>query len=344
MMKKMNVAIVGATGLVGQTLVEILQERNFPIKKLVLLASHRSIDESMVFNNKAIQVQDLATFDFKSEKIDMAFFSAGGEVSAKYVKLAVAAGCIVIDNTSCFRYESEVPLIIPEVNSEDLKNYSKTNIIANPNCATIQALVAIKPIYDLVGITKINYVTYQSVSGSGRRAIEELITQTTNALSGKPIDPKVYPKQIAFNILPHIDIFYDNGYSKEELKMVWETHKILHDDTIKIVATTVRVPAIYGHSVAIHLETKKPIKVSMIKELLSIAPGIRLIDDPTKAVYPTIIPDARETDCVSVGRIRNFLNDEHGIAMWVVADNIRKGAALNAIQIAEMLLKQLMLK
>jgi len=234
--------------------------------------------------------------------------------------------------------------VIPEVNPEDLANYNKTNIIANPNCATIQALLAIKPIYDLVGVTKINFVTYQSVSGSGRQAISELVSQTTDMLSGKPINPKFYPKQIAFNIIPHIDVFYENGYSKEEMKMVWETHKILHDDTIKVIATTARVPTIYGHSVAIHLETKRPIQANLAREILSNAPGVSIFDEPKNNVYPTIIPNATESDQISVGRIRNFLNDEYGLAMWVVGNNVRKGAALNAIQIAEMLLSKLMLK
>ena len=339
-----NIAIVGATGLVGQALIEILQERNFPIKKLYLLASHRSIGETLLFKNKPIIVQELEKFNFNNEKIDIAFFSAGGDISSKYVTIAAEAGCIVIDNTSHFSYKKEIPLVIPEINPEALEDYNKTNIIANPNCATIQALLVIKPIYDLVGINKINFVTYQSVSGSGREAISELISQTTEALNGKRIKPKFYPKQIAFNIIPHIDVFYENGYSKEEMKMVWETHKILKDDTIKIIATTARVPTIYGHSVAIHLETKKPIKADLARKILANAPGVSVFDDPKNNVYPTIIPNAIESDQVSVGRIRNFLNDEHGLAMWAVADNVRKGAALNAIQIAEMLLSKLMLK
>ncbi len=332
-----NIAVIGATGLVGQTIIEILQERNFPVNKLYLLASHRSVGEILLFKNKPIEVQELAKFNFHNEKIDIAFFSAGSDVSSKYVKIAAEAGCVVIDNTSHFRYKEDIPLVIPEVNPEDLKNYYKTNIIANPNCATIQALLAIKPIYDLVGITKINFVTYQSVSGSGRQTINELVTQTANALNGRPIKPKFYPKQIAFNIIPHIDLFYDNGYSKEEMKMVWETHKVLHDDSIKIIPTTVRVPTLYGHCVAIHLETKQPIKDTLAREILSKAKGVTVLDEPKNNIYPTIIPDATESDQVSVGRIRNFLNDEYGLAMWVVANNIRKGAALNAIQIAEML-------
>lgn len=339
-----NVVIVGATGLVGQALIELLKDRNFPVKKLFLLASNRSKGEIIVFNNKPILVEDIAEFDFNKEKIDLAFFSAGGSVSAKYVPIIAATGCIVIDNTSNFRYEQHIPLVIPEVNPQDLALLPTSNIIANPNCATIQALVAIKPIYDLVGINKINFVTYQSVSGSGRTGFNELIQQTGQALNGRPIEPKFYPKQIAFNVIPHIDVFYDNGYTKEELKMVWETHKILHDDSIQVIATTARVPTMYGHAVAMHLETKKPIKASLARDILAKANGVYLMDDPDNNIYPTIVPDLEITDQVLVGRIRNFLNDEMGLAMWVVADNIRKGAALNAIQIAEMLLNQHMLK
>lgn len=339
-----NVVIVGATGLVGQALIELLGDREFPIKKLVLLASNKSKGEIVVFNNKPILVEDIAEFDFNKEKIDLAFFSAGGSVSAQYVPIVAATGCIVIDNTSNFRYENHIPLIIPEVNPQDLILLKPSNIIANPNCATIQALVAIKPIYDLVGIDKINVVTYQSVSGSGRTGFNELVAQTGDVLNGRPVEPKFYPKQIAFNIIPHIDIFYDNGYTKEELKMVWETQKILHDDKIKVIATTARVPTLHGHSVAIHVETTQPIKASVAKEILAKANGIYLMDDPNNNVYPTIVSDLKLTDQVLVGRVRNFLHDDKGLAMWVVADNIRKGAALNAVQIAEMLLNQHMLK
>lgn len=340
----LNVAVIGATGLVGQTLIEILQERQFPVKKLILLASNKSDGESITFNNKPIQVRDLDKFDFENEKLNIAFFSAGGKVSAKYAPLASASGCVVIDNTSHFRYENNVPLVIPEVNPEDLDYYNTTNIIANPNCATIQALLAIKPIYDLVGVNKINFVTYQSVSGSGRSGLNELIKQTGQALNGQPVIPEFYPKQIAFNIIPHIDVFYDNGYTKEEMKMIWETQKILHDKNIKIISTAARTPTIYGHSVAIHLETKQPISAVLAREIMAKARGVTLMDDPKNNIYPTIVPDATTTDQVLVGRIRNFLNDECGLAMWVVADNVRKGAALNAVQIAEMLLNKYMLQ
>ena len=335
----LKIAIVGATGLVGQTIIEILEERNFPVtaNNLFLLASEKSQGEFLIFKNQAIKVKKLENFDFKAAGIKIAFFSAGSKVSQTYVPKAAKAGAVVIDNTSYFRYQKNIPLIIPEVNLEDLDLYKQTNIIANPNCATIQALLILKPIYDMVGISKIDFVTYQSVSGTGREALKELVAQTTQALSGIPIDPKVYPRQIAFNILPHIDVFEENGYTKEEMKMVWETHKILHDDSIQITATTARVPTLYGHSVAMHIVTKKPLSATFARKLLSKAPGVAVIDDPLRNLYPTIIPDTIDSDQTFVGRIRNFINDEHGLAMWVVANNVRKGAALNAVQIAEML-------
>lgn len=336
----LNIAIIGATGLVGQAIIEILEERNFPVNadNLFLIASSKSQGKYLTFKNQEIKLRKLENFDFKYHNINIAFFSAGSKVSEKYVLKAAASGAIAIDNTSFFRYQNNVPLIIPEVNPKDLYLYKNTNIIANPNCATIQALLALKPIYELVGINKIDFVTYQSVSGTGRAAVKELVDQTTQALSGVPISKyKVYPKQIAFNILPHIDLFQDNGYTKEEMKMVWETHKILHDDKIKITATTARVPTLYGHSVAIHMVTNKPLAAKNAKKLLSQAPGVTVVDNPYDSLYPTIIPDAINSDQVFVGRIRNFIDDEYGLAMWVVADNIRKGAALNAVQIAEML-------
>ena len=261
----LNIAIIGATGLVGQAIIEILEEKNFPVKNLLLFASHRSVGESVYFKSKVIKINDLSNFDFNSaEHIDIAFFSAGSKVSAEYAPILAKTGCIVIYNTSHFRYQDDIPLVIPEVNPDDLKDYKKTNIIANPNCATIQALVVLKPLYDLVGIKKINFVTYQSVYGTGRAAVEELAKQTSNALNGRPTESNVYPRQIAFNILPHIDLFQENGYTKEEMKMVWETHKIFHDNSIKITATTAIVPTFYGHSVAIHIETQKPIKYNAI--------------------------------------------------------------------------------
>jgi aspartate-semialdehyde dehydrogenase len=340
----LNIAVSGATGLVGQTIIEILEQRNFPVKQLFPLASEKSAGDSLLFKDRPVIINNLAEFDFQQNNVDLAFFSSGREISAKYVEPAAKTGCVVIDNTSHFRYQDNIPLVVPEINPDDLKLLKDNNIISNPNCATIQALLVLKPIHDLVGIERIDFMTYQSVSGSGKAAISELVTQTTEALNGKPIEPKFYAKQIAFNIIPHVDIFQDNGYSKEEMKMVWETHKVLHDDSIKITATTVRVPTLYGHSVSMHIVTKKPIAAATAKEILAKAPGVKVLDDPKNNIYPTNIPDAVGSDEAIVGRIRNFLHDENGLAMWVIADNVRKGGALNAVQIAEMLLTRHMLK
>jgi aspartate-semialdehyde dehydrogenase len=338
-----NVAIVGATGLVGQNILEILEQRNFPIEKIFLLASSRSLGQKLSFKGTLVDVMNLDDFDFEKNKIKVAFFSAGSLVSLKYAERLGSIGCIVIDNTSCFRYRDDVPLIVPEINPEDLGLYKATNIIANPNCATIQALLVLKPIYDLVGINKIDFITYQSVSGTGRAAVAELIQQTASMLNGEDFQSRVYPKRIAFNILPHIDVFQDNGYTKEEMKMVWETHKIFHDNSIKITATNCRVPTLYGHCVVMHIVTKKPIKAKIIREELTNAPGVSVMDNPSDNIYPTVV-DVIGRDDVIVGRIRNFINDDNGLAIWTVADNIRKGAALNAVQIAEMLLTRHMLK
>lgn len=335
MQKRLNIAVVGATGLVGETMLEILHERCFPYNEVYAVASSNSAGDSVLMGNKNLTVHDIATFDFS--KVDIALFSAGGNVSAKYAPLAAAKGCVVIDNTSNFRYEADVPLIVPEINSAAIAGYVNRNIIANPNCSTIQMLVALNPIHKKVGIKKITVATYQSVSGSGRAAISELITQATELLNGKPPTINVYPQQIAFNVIPHIDIFLDNGFSKEEMKMVWETHKILADDKIVINATTVRVPVIYGHSLALTVETDQPIPADVAKELLGDAPGIKIIDNVRKAKYPTPISDAIGKDEVLIGRIRNGVDDMHTLNLWVVADNIRKGAALNSIQIAELL-------
>lgn len=334
----LNVAILGATGLVGQSLIEILEERNFPVDTLYLLASHRSAGKSLSFKGKVHTVLDVENFDFS--KVQIAFFSAGGAVSKQYAPLAAEKGCIVIDNTSCFRYEKEIPLIIPEVNPEDLKDYKNRNIIANPNCSTIQMLVALKPIHDAVGIASVTVSSYQSVSGAGRSAISELVSQCTELLNGRPIKkPKVLPRQIAFNVIPQIGPFQDNGYTQEEMKMVWETQKILKDDSIEVNATTVRVPVIYGHSESVSIITHKKITVQEVEALLSQAPGV-VFEQGTDA-YPTPMNDAIGNDGVYVGRIRPDLFNEKGLNLWVVADNIRKGAALNSIQIAEMLLKEI---
>lgn len=335
MANKINIAILGATGVVGSAMLEILHSRKFPCNKVYALASARSSGETVLFGNKVLEVLDAAEFDFS--QVQIALFSAGAKVSAKYAPKAVKAGCVVIDNTSQFRYEDDVPLIIPEVNAERIVDYKQRNIIANPNCSTIQMLVALKPIYDAVSIKKITVATYQSVSGTGHAAISELITQTTDLLSGKPASHVVYPQQIAFNVLPHIDEFMSNGFTKEEMKMIWETHKILGDNKIIINPTTVRVPVIYGHSEAITLEMHSALSADDARELLSTAPGVKVVDNPSRKRYPTPLKDSVGKDSVFVGRIRNGINDNHTLNLWVVADNIRKGAALNSIQIAEML-------
>lgn len=335
-MKQLNVAIVGATGAVGEALLQGLVERQFKVDKLYPLASARSKGQTVYFGKKSLAVQDVAEFDFR--EADIAFFSAGGEVSKQYAPEAAAAGCIVIDNTSHFRYDQDIPLVIPEVNPARIAAYSKRGIIANPNCSTIQMLVAVKPIYDAVGITRINVATYQSVSGTGKEAIDELVSQIGELLNGRPAQkPKVYTQQIAFNVLPHIDEFLENGYTREEMKMVWETQKILEDDNIVVNPTAVRVPVIYGHSEAVHLELKQPLSAHDARELLRQAPGVQVIDVPHKAKYPTVISHAAGQDDVFVGRIREDISHPLGLNLWVTADNVRKGAATNAIQIAEIL-------
>ncbi|MDP3560898.1 MAG: aspartate-semialdehyde dehydrogenase [Legionellaceae bacterium] len=335
MTRKLNVAIVGVTGAVGETMLTVLEERNFPIENLFPLASERSVGKTIKFKKNELDVLDLATFDFRD--VDIALFSAGGAVSKEYAPLAAAEGCVVIDNTSCFRYEADIPLVVPEVNPERIADYTHRNIIANPNCSTIQMVVALKPLHDAVGISRINVATYQSVSGTGKKAIRELIEQMGELLNGRPVKSTIYPQQIAFNVLPHIDEFQDNGYTKEEMKMVWETQKIFEDDSILVNPTAVRVPVLYGHSEAIHVEFKAPISVEKARKLLKKAPGVQLIDDPKKSKYPTVIQHATGHDDVFVGRIRQDISHPCGLDMWVVADNVRKGAATNAVQIAEIL-------
>lgn len=337
MNKKFNLAIVGATGFVGQMVLTILQERKFPIKNLYLVASERSAGETMRFNKQSLIVSDLIEFDFK--QVDIAIFTAGSAVSAQYVPIATKAGCLVIDNTPQFRYDDDVPLVIPEVNPEALANYKKRHIIANPNCSTIQMLVVLKPIFDAVGITRINVVTFQSVSGAGKSAFNELIQQAGLLLNGMPIKPpKAFSQQIAFNVIPHIDDFEKNGYTREEMKMVWETQKIFADKNIQVNPTAVRVPVFHGHSEAVHIETKKKISVLAAKQLLKKAPGVVVMDKPTHNGYPTPILHTH-LDKVMVGRIREDISHPLGLDMWIVADNIRKGAALNAVQIAELMIE-----
>ena len=337
MSKKVDVAVVGATGAVGETMLSILAERKFPVGEVYALASERSVGKKVAFGDRHLTVMDLGEFDFSKTKIGL--FSAGASVSKVYAPKAAEAGCIVIDNTSQFRYDDDIPLVVPEVNPQAIADYTNRGIIANPNCSTIQMVVALKPIYDAVGIERINVCTYQAVSGTGKEAIEELATQTAALLNGKDIKAEVYPKQIAFNALPHIDIFLENGYTKEEMKMVWETRKILGDEQIRVNPTTVRIPVFYGHSEALHIETRDKITSEKVRELLSKAPGVEVVDERRDGGYPTAVTEGANHDAVYVGRIRDDISCDKGIDMWVVSDNVRKGAALNSVQIAEHLLK-----
>ena len=337
MSEKFNVAVVGATGAVGETMLSILEQRDFPVGEVYALASSRSAGKRIQFKNKQLIVEDLETFDFS--KVQIGLFSPGASVSAIYAPIAAEAGCVVVDNTSQFRYDHDIPLVVPEVNPHAVADFKNRGIIANPNCSTIQMLVALKPIYDAVGIERINVCTYQAVSGTGKEAIEELAKQTAALLNGKDIECEVYPKQIAFNVLPHIDVFQDNGYTKEEMKMVWETRKIFEDESILVNPTAVRVPVFYGHSEAIHIETKEKISALAAKELLVKMPGITVIDDHEDGGYPTAVTEAAGEDPVFVGRIREDISHPRGLNMWVVSDNVRKGAALNSVQIAEILVK-----
>ncbi len=335
MSRTFDVAVVGATGAVGETMIAILEQRNFPVGKLYPLASSRSAGKTIRFRGQSVTIGDLAEFDFSRAQIGL--FSAGGSVSAEYAPKAAEAGCVVIDNTSHFRYDDDIPLVVPEVNPHAIAGYSNRGIIANPNCSTIQMLVALKPIYDAVGIERINVATYQAVSGTGKEAIEELATQTANLLNARPIEPRVYPRQIAFNALPQIDVFLDNGYTKEEMKMVWETRKIFEDEAIQVNPTAVRIPVFYGHSEAVHIETREKITAARARELLSGAPGVVVMDERKPGGYPTAVTEAANHDPVYVGRIREDISHPRGLDLWVVADNVRKGAALNSIQIAEIL-------
>lgn len=332
-----DVAVVGATGAVGEAMTEILEARGFPIRDFYALASERSVGIQKVFHGQSISVGNLAEFDFS--KVQLALFSAGATVSEQYAPRAARMNCVVIDNTSQFRYAEDIPLVVPEVNPDAIADYTRRGIIANPNCSTIQLVVALKPIYDAVGITRINVATYQAVSGSGKRAMEELASQTAALLNGKDITPVAYPRQIAFNVLPQIDAFQANGYTREEMKMVWETRKIFGDDNLQLNPTTVRVPVFYGHSEAVHIETRSKITADEARELLRDAPGVVVVDRHEDGGYPTPATEAARQDAVFVGRIREDISHERGLNLWVVSDNVRKGAALNSVQIAEHLIK-----
>lgn len=336
MSRAFDVAVLGATGLVGQQMIEILEQREFPINNLYPLASARSAGGKVSFKGKDITVLDADEFDWS--QVQIGFFSAGGSVSEKFAPLAADAGCVVIDNTSHFRYDPDIPLVVPEVNAHALADFRNRNIIANPNCSTIQMMVALKPIQDAVGIDRINIATYQSVSGAGKSAIEELARQTADLLGAREMKKnEAFSRQIAFNAIPQIDVFLDNDYTKEEMKMVWETQKIMGDDSIRVNATAVRIPVFYGHGEAIHLETRSPIDAQEVKELLADAPGVTLLAEAED--FPTQVGNASGNDSVYVGRVRNDISHPNGINLWVVSDNIRKGAATNSIQIAEELIK-----
>ena len=331
--RRFTVAVVGATGAVGETMLNILAERKFPVGELIPLASERSAGGDITFAGRQIQVRDLATFD--PTGVDIALFSAGGGVSKEYAPKFAAAGAVVIDNSSAFRYDDDVPLVVSEVNPDAAKQRPR-GIIANPNCSTMQMLVALAPLHREYGIERINVATYQSVSGAGRSALEELGRQTGALLNFQDADPQRFPVQIAFNLIPHIDDFLDNGFTKEEMKLVWETRKILGDESIQVNPTAVRVPVFYGHSEAVAIETREKVTAEAARELLERSPGVEVVDERKAGGYPTPVTHASGNDPVYVGRIREDISHPRGLNLWIVSDNIRKGAALNAVQLAEL--------
>ncbi len=334
--EKYNVAVVGATGLVGEQMREVLEEREFPVGELRLLASERSAGQLLPFQGKQIRVGVLQEDSF--EKIDIGLFSAGGSVSAKFAPIAVAAGAVVVDNTSTFRMEPDIPLVVPEVNVKEIANYKSRGIIANPNCSTIQMVVALKPIHDAVRIKRLVVSTYQSVSGAGRKAMEELSHQVSALFNGKEIEKNKFPHQIAFNCIPQIDEFLENGYTKEEMKMINETRKILGEPNLPVTVTTVRVPVFCSHSESVNVETVVKLSAAEAKRILREAPGVILADIPEDNIYPMAI-DATGKDDTYVGRVREDNSVANGLNLWIVSDNLRKGAALNAVQIAEILIR-----
>ena len=338
--RQFAVAVVGATGLVGEMMINVLEERAFPVAQLFPLASERSLGRSVTFRGRSYPVNELAGFDFA--RCDFALFSAGAAVSREHAPRAAAAGCIVIDNTSEFRYQESIPLVVPEVNLQALAGVGRSSIIANPNCSTIQLVVALKPLHDEAQLTRVDVATYQSVSGAGRDAVEELARQSIAALSGKGA-PETHggAKPIAFNCVPHIDAFLDNGYTREEMKIVWETRKILGEPLLRVNATAVRVAVFYGHSEVVHIETARPLSAARARELLENAPGVTVLDERRPGGYPTATTEAANRDTVYVGRIREDLAPDRGLNLWIVADNVRKGAATNSVQIAEALVRRL---
>ena len=336
MSRAYRVAVAGVTGAVGQHMVACLEERNFPVAELKPLASERSLGKTVTFKGKEIPVEVLTKDSFAG--IDIALFSAGGSISKEFGPIAARAGAVVVDNSSAWRMDPDVPLVVPEVNPKDIGLYKKTGIIANPNCSTIQMVVVLKPIHDAATIKRVVVSTYQAVSGTGQKAVDELAAQVRALFNNEEIVKKVYPHRIAFNVFPHIDVFLENGYTKEEMKMVNETKKIMGDDTIEVTATTVRVPVFYGHSEALNIETERKVTPVQARALLADAPGIKVVDDPSKNQYPMPL-DAAGQDLTLVGRIREDFSITNGLNMWIVADNVRKGAATNAVQIAEILVK-----
>ncbi|MDY6793525.1 MAG: aspartate-semialdehyde dehydrogenase [Thermodesulfobacteriota bacterium] len=334
--KKFNIAVAGATGAVGNQMISCLEERNFPVKSIKLLASSRSVGRKLRFRGDRWAVEELTKESFRG--MDIALFSAGGTASQTFAPVAAKDGCIVVDNSSTWRMDPEVPLVVPEVNPQAIAGYTKKGIIANPNCSTIQMVLPLNPIHKKYQIKRIVVSTYQAVSGTGKKAIDELFDQTRSMINFMDYDKKVYPHRIAFNCIPHIDVFLDNGYTKEEIKMVNETRKILADDNIGITATTVRVPVYFGHSESVNVETEKEISANEVRSLLENEPGLKVLDQPEENIYPLAI-DAAGQDLTLVGRIRDDKSVQNGINIWIVADNIRKGAATNAVQIAEILAK-----
>jgi aspartate-semialdehyde dehydrogenase len=336
-----RVAVVGATGAVGQQMVACLEERNFPVDRLVPLASERSLGKKVTFLGKEIPVEVLNEDSF--DGVEIALFSAGGGISKEFGPIAARAGAVVVDNSSAWRMDPEVPLVVPEVNPGDIGLYTKTGIIANPNCSTIQMVVALKPLHDAARIKRVVVSTYQAVSGTGQKAVDELAEQVRALLSCQATKNKVYPHRIAFNCLPHIDVFLENGYTKEEMKMVNETQKIMGDDSIQVTATTVRVPVFYSHSEAVNIETERKLTPDEARQILAQAPGVKVVDNPAKNEYPMPL-DAAGQDLTLVGRIREDFSIANGLNFWVVADNLRKGAATNAVQIAELLIRDYLRK
>jgi aspartate-semialdehyde dehydrogenase len=335
--KKFNIAVAGATGAVGNQMIRCLEEMDFPINSVLFLASSRSVGRQLRFKGDLIDVQELREDSFKG--IDIAVFSAGGGTSEKFAPFAANDGCVVVDNSSAWRMDPRVPLVVPEVNPHAIARYSEKGIIANPNCSTIQMVVVLHPIHQKYGIKRIVVSTYQAVSGTGKKAIDELFDQSRAMLNFLDYEKKVYPHRIAFNCLPHIDTFLENGYTKEEIKMINETRKIMEDDSIAVTATTVRVPVFFGHSESVNIETHKPVAAEDVRALLGDAPGVKVMDDPAKNLYP-LATDAAGQDLTLVGRIRQDESVANGINMWIVADNIRKGAATNTVQIAQILAKE----